>query len=278
MAQVVGYDFTLKAEGIEPEKLIEFLKDWCKEWVFQLEKGDEKGYLHYQGRVRLIKKRRPVELKGKWRKLLPGIHISPTSTEVYKDKEFNYVMKADTREAGPWSSKEEATRKRNTTQNKLFESRVKYPWQESLIKMASEYDERTVDVIYNPKGCIGKSRIVEYMWHHDLGMTVPPMSSAEDIMQFVYSFQNKPAYLINMPKAMKKDKLAGFYAGIESLKDGLVWDKRYKGQLNYMDTPRIFIFTNSLPDMDLLSEDRWAIWTINAAKELVEFSIPKEVE
>jgi len=271
MSQVVGYDFTLKAEGLPHEKVIDFLKEWCKEWVFQLETGDDNGYLHYQGRCRLIKKRRPCELKLKWHKEMPGIHISPTTNDIYKEKEFSYVLKADTRKEGPWSSKEEAERKANTWQNQEFEQWGLLPWQEILVTMAKTRERRIIDVIYDPNGNIGKTSLCEYMWHHDIGMPVPPMVTSEDILQFVFGHQNKLAYLIDMPKAMKKERLAGFYAGIESLKGGFIYDKRYTGRCTYMNAPRVFIFTNTLPDRGLLSEDRWTIWSINHKNELVKY-------
>ena len=127
------------------------------------------------------------------------------------------------------------------------------PWQSSLIEMAHIRERRIVDVIYDNKGTNGKSAIAEYFRYHDLGMALPPMKNVGDIMQFCYRHQNKPAYLIDMPRAMKKNRLAEFYAGIENLKDGFVYVKRNKPRATYMNAPRVFIFTNTLPEFDTLS-------------------------
>ena len=50
MNPVAVFDFTLKAEGITREQVEKWLKLECKTWTFQLEKGEETGYLHWQGR------------------------------------------------------------------------------------------------------------------------------------------------------------------------------------------------------------------------------------
>ena len=38
---------------------------------------------------------------------------------------------------------------------------------------------------------------------------------------WVYHMSNKAAFAVGMPRALKKDKLHAFYAGLESLKDKL---------------------------------------------------------
>ena len=57
--------------------------------------------MHYQGRVTLIKKRRPAEIA----KLFNDDHMAPywnpTSNNA-KDKAAVYCMKADSRLEGPW--------------------------------------------------------------------------------------------------------------------------------------------------------------------------------
>lgn len=62
-----------------------------------------------------------------------------------------------------------------------------------------------------------------------------------------------------MPRGMKKDKLGEFYAGIEIIKNGVAYDKRYTAKKIRFDRPNIFVFTNMLPVFELLSKDRWCI-------------------
>ena len=69
------------------------------------------------------------------------------------------------------------------------------------------------------------------------------------------------------------------YSAIEMLKDGKVYDTRYKGKELRMERPRIIVFTNTPPKVRYLSKDRWNFWTIKD-KQLVEFkhSKPKKAE
>ena len=77
----------------------------------------------------------------------------------------------------------------------------------------------------------------------------------------------------DMPRAMSKESLHGFYSAIEQIKKGKLYDCRYHYKSYWIDSPRIFIFTNKLPDMKLLSADRWRLWFINEKRELVAHNI-----
>jgi hypothetical protein len=74
-----------------------------------------------------------------------------------------------------------------------------------------------------------------------------------------------------MPRGMKGSKLHDFYSGIEMLKNGLIVEKRYAAKKARMNRPKIWIFTNTQPDLTLLSKDRWKLWTIDKNLSLVEY-------
>jgi hypothetical protein len=75
-----------------------------------------------------------------------------------------------------------------------------------------------------------------------------------------------------MPRGMKKDKLGDFYSGIEVIKNGVAYDKRYTAKKIRFGRPNIFVFTNTLPELSLMSKDRWKIWTINDDNELINYN------
>jgi len=70
------------------------------------------------------------------------------------------------------------------------------------------------------------------------------------------------SYLFDMPKSQNKDRLYGFFSGVETLKDGYAYDDRYVFKEKIFDCPNIWIFTNKLPEEDYLSKDRWRFWSI----------------
>uniref|UniRef100_UPI004048BC6C hypothetical protein n=1 Tax=Algoriphagus sp. TaxID=1872435 RepID=UPI004048BC6C len=139
-----AWDFTLPAECLNLSELKEFLKEHCKSWCFQKEKGADTGYLHWQGRVSL-------KVKARKGPTLEKCHWSPTSTE-NKDNDF-YVMKGDTRVEGPWSDKDIYI-PRQTRDITLR------PWQLQVLADKGVWDTRTINCIICPKGNIGKSTLV----------------------------------------------------------------------------------------------------------------------
>lgn len=265
MNAVSCYDFTLPKNDEWPDHMAVIdkqLKDWCKHYVFQLEQSDT-GYIHWQGRVSLIKKRRENELKGKW---MVGGHFSVTSTAA--SKTFSYVMKADTRIDGPWRDDEMEEQPEMTMQLELFQRNPLDPWMQTVVDMSQQFCMRTINVIYDTRGNNGKSMLCEYMEYHKKAIEIPAFRMMEDIMQCVMSQKPSKCYLIDMPRGLKKDKLGEFYSGIECLKNGMAYDKRYQFRKKRFSRPQIFVFTNTMPVLDLLSPDRWKIWEISQEKSL----------
>lgn len=253
--QIAMYNFTIKAEGLPLDVIKKSLKEYAKKWVFQLERGDT-GYEHYQGRISLIKKRRLTEIVNILKDTpLGGLHLSPT----HDVKTFNYVMKGDTRIDGPWADTDEEPR---YIPRQIRELSSLHPWQEKVISLSKEWDTRTIHIIIDEAGNHGKSTLCTYMGVHGLGRTLPFVNDYKDIMRMVMDMPTSNAYLIDMPRAISKDKLFQMYAGIETIKSGYAYDDRYSFKDKYFDCPQVFVFTNKEPDYSLLSKDRWKCWTI----------------
>lgn len=259
MADCYVWDFTLPRLDLDPNELKDNLRKLCKKYSFQLEKG-ESGYEHWQGRVSLIKKKSLKALINSfsvythWAKA----HFSPTSSNAKGD--MFYVIKDDTRIDGPWTEKDEI--KTITTQMKLFNSWGLLPWQTKAKEICCKFCLRKIDLIYDPNGNAGKSLFSEHMEYEGLAEEIPPFRMMDDIFQWVATRPIKSAYIVDMPRGMKKDKLGDFYSGIEVIKNGVAYDKRYTAKKIRFNRPRVFVFTNTLPALDLMSKDRWSIWTI----------------
>lgn len=258
------YDFTIpKDKNPDVNIICKSLTEWCKKWVFQEEKSD-KGYEHFQGRVSLIKKGRLSELIGKTKDVFKGIHWSITCNTVHEGQQFNYVMKADTRVAGPWSDQTHEEPPPLTRQLIKFREQTPRPWQVKLESLVQEEDDRSIKLIVDLVGNSGKSIFAEYLEYMGLAWEIPPFRAMEDIMQCVMSIKTKKCYLIDMPRAMKKDKLSEFYAGLEALKNGVCYDKRYSFKKRRMDRPQVVVFTNRDPCWAYMSLDRWEIYDMDA--------------
>ena len=264
---IAGMDFTLGSDNPEEYKAIKmWLIDNCKKFCFQWEEGDT-GYLHYQGRFSLKKKRRIQEVKAPF-----TWHLSPTSKE-NTTNDF-YVNKEDTRKAGPWRDTDHTPTE--TRQMELMKSWGLYPWQKSLLDKSSNFCLRTIDLIYDPSGNCGKSMFSEYMEYSGLAEEVPPYRMMDDLYQWVYGRPTKQCYIFDMPRGLKKDNLGDFYSGIEVIKNVVAFDKRNYPKKKRFDRPRIYVFTNTLPKFNLMSKDRWKVWTIDNDKELIPYEVSEE--
>jgi len=248
------YDFTLFDE-IDVSLVRSTLLDLCKKYCFQLECGEETKRNHYQGRMSLKCKKREHELvkmlQMKWQKF----HISVTST-ANRDNNF-YVMKEDTRVSGPFTDENDIYIPKD-----IREISSLYQWQTSLLTELKKPSSRLVDIVYEPVGCVGKTIFTRWAMIYDNFELLPHCTEYRDIMRMVYDIGSKQCYLIDMPRAINKKKLGDFFAGIETVKGGYCYDDRYGFKRRLFDPPRVCVFTNTLPDLDLLSGDRWQIWTI----------------
>lgn len=255
------WDLTVKADGtVEREKLEEYFDDNCSKWVFQKERGDENGYEHFQCRFTLTKKIRFTNLREKLIEELgiTGFHLTVTSKNCIRKDEEYYVTKENTRIEGPW-------RNNNDTPVEKFWSNVTLrPWQQTIVDEIENYkpEIRTINVIVNTRGNEGKSYLTTYLGVKGKIQEIPVIEDYKDIMQYMYSMYddaNPKAIFIDVPRGITKKAAHGFYAGMESIKRGYIFDTRYKGRQKYIVPPCVYIFTNYYPDASALSKDRWRV-------------------
>ena len=257
---ICGYDLTIPAETLDKCFIQEKFEELCKSWVFQLEKGDETGYLHYQCRVSLKTKIRPSQMITLCNKIFGGCQVKPTCSENFINKNFNYVMKDDTRVDGPWSDKDE---KPHYIQ-KRFRGKINWrPWQQQLMDIINlEPDDRSVNIVINLNGNRGKSFLTMYLMTFKKATRIPAQPEMRDTMRMVMDQPKVPCYFIDLPKAIAKNNQNAIYSGIEEIKNGYSYDDRYKYKCEIFEPPHVWVFTNEIPDSNLLSMDRWIIWTI----------------
>lgn len=252
------YDFTYFGDLKSPE-ITKILSNHCKKWCFQLEECPTTSRKHMQGRFSLKMKKYKTTIPFKLG------NFSITSGENCNN-DF-YVLKVDSRIKGPWKDSDEVI----YIPRQIREIENLRPWQEEIIEKMKIWDTRTINCIYCPNGNIGKSVLVGWVRAYKLGRCLPPVNDYKDMLRMVCDLPTSHAYLIDMPKAIKKDKLGGFYSAIETIKDGYAYDDRYSFKEKVFDCPNIWIFTNTLPDFNLLSSDRWQVWQVEKL-HLVKFN------
>lgn len=256
------YDFTIScAKCPDRKELIKVLDELCKKWVFQQEKGEKTEYLHWQIRASAkVRTRWLTLIKQMPKEWKPSASITSNGA---KDDDF-YVMKALTRVDGPWDNK---NNKPVYIPRQIREIKALRDWQSELIDRTKVWDTRHIDLIYCKKGNIGKSILKGYMRVHKLATSLPFVNNYKDLLRMVCDLPTAKAYIIDLPRAIKKENLNQMYAAIETIKDGYAYDDRYHFKDKYFDCPNIWVFTNTLPDLeDFMSEDRWRIWIVKNEK------------
>lgn len=186
-------------------------------------------------------------------------HFSQTTSSNWKMFDKEYVTKGYTRVAGPWCHSDP----KPMVIPKQYQIQTLRPWQQQVADSSTNIDPRAINLIFDEKGNHGKSTVVGYLCTRGLAQCIPFCNDFKDIMRMIMDKPKSSLYLIDLPRAIKKDKLFQLYAGIEIIKGGYCYDDRYSFQEMWFDTPSIWVFTNVLPDTSYLSEDRWRIWTIN---------------
>lgn len=283
MNPIKRYDFTyhLTEPEVSDEEtmnegragFIKFFTEYCDRWVFQLEKGEESGRLHYQGRFSLKVKTRLTTLTSKKFFKEFHCHLSPTHVT---DGNFDYVMKEESRVDGPWRD-ENGPKPAPILNSVVMLDQGLLPWQQTLFEMSQVYDSRTIDIIYDPRGNIGKTVFTRWMKHHGHAHRIPSsLQSSKDIMQMVMSVIRKrgerKVFIIDFPKSITHAHHANIWSAIEDIKGGFAYDTRYAYDDLDFNEPRIFVFTNTLPPKTFMSEDRWRYWIVNVnTKELTRY-------
>lgn len=264
------FDFRYSAGDYTHNDIIKFIKRYAKKYVFQKETGDT-GYVHYQGRLSLIKKRRVGEIKRIWsadaESPMPN-YFEPTVSEEHKKIAF-YCMKQDTRTDGPWKDTDEEL----YIPRHVREIDELRPFQQYILDHVDEWDKRSINVIYCEHGNAGKSVLVAYLRAYRIARALPPVNDYKDLLRMVCDLPTSRCYLFDMPRSLNKDRLYQFFSAVETIKDGYAYDDRYQFKEKVFDCPNIWIFTNTMPDFNMLSLDRWILWTIDENYNLVKMDL-----
>lgn len=265
-SQCAVFDFRYNYESVDKDLLIVWLKENCKKWCFQGEQGDT-GYKHWQGRLSLIKKRTRHQALSLFISIPPPNYFQPT-TNIEHQKVAFYVLKMDTRFEGPYKDADYEEGKQVYVP-KQYRNMSLYPFQEKILQTGNVFNAREINLIYDPYGCCGKSTVaaIGELLHN--GIDMPPLNDFKELIGTLCcicmdkNLRSPSPIFFDMPRALDKTRLYGLYSAIEQVKKGKLYDMRYHYKSWWIDSPTIWVFTNILPDLNMLSLDRWKIWTIN---------------
>lgn len=278
-----------KADEKTVEAIVAHIENDCVDWAMSIEEGGKKGGVHLQLRIWTHKRKSLGGCKKSF-PLLDGCHWSMTSSKVATIKDRRYVCKNEGHIAGPWLKstwKKEAVRMPKDVF--ILEEDGLEPWMKTVetkvdLEVAAgldyknrDFTGRSINVIIDVRGDNKKTSFRHRMEFYKKIMWCPNSHDPDKILGFAAKFPSG-AYMLDMPRSMKKDKLWGLYQGVEHLKDGDRFEVRYSPENpGTQERPAVWVFTNECPDLKLLTKNRWNLWQVDAVtKELVEYVPPKE--
>ena len=148
-------------------------------------------------------------------------------------------------------------------------------FQASLLALTTAHpNRRKILYIHEPIGNTGKSILVEYL-HIFHGAIVTGGSSADMKYAIERWSQITGAFpiFICVDVARSQVLTRETYKAIEDIKNGLFFTGKYESTMTHSFVkPHVLIFANVPPVREYFSEDRWLVYTINEAYELVKES------
>ncbi len=240
-------------------------------FCFQQERGSDAGVVHWQGRVKLEVKKRTLPVAksiAAFLKIeLPRVHVRPEHDE---GAHSFYVMKDDTRLAGPFSD-------RKIYQGKDLECMKKpRPWQASVLNMVEQApDDRTIHWIFDEAGNKGKSKLVKWLCMNKDAVFLP-VNKTHQLNSAITEIGAKRLYLLDIPRTIGvTDSVRDMVSAIEGVKNGHVSTAMYgKHKVLYMEPPHVFCFANQECPHEMCSPDRWKTYIIDSAFGLIRQGAP----
>lgn len=261
------YKYSWRSHKVEDRMIwTEWCRRWGKEWSFQREKGEETGKEHFQGYISLKVKKRPGEIKKQMLATdrLPE-YFEPLSKNCENFANL-YVTKEDTRIEGPWNDKDDA--KDNVYVPPQYMLPTPYDWQKQIMESCKVGEERFVNILYDPRGARGKTTVAGHLDVLNKAVWLPSVNNAKDLVaaccNILMSTNNHDpgGIVLNLTRSQNQKNLFEMYDAIETIKDGRVYDMRYKFTRWYFKAATLWVFCNTLPDFKMLSMDRWKVWVI----------------
>lgn len=234
------YMLTIPRSKCHKREIMTFLDSHdVHRWIVAKETG-KGGYEHWQ--VRLSTSATFDEIKTAF----PYAHIEESTQWCnYERKEGRYVCSEDT--------------------NPILRCRFGTPRdnQRRILGRIYTQSDRGIDVIVDTSGNHGKSWLSRHLWENGKAYIVPStINTTQGIIQYIASgYANEGIVIIDIPRSCKWTPQ--LYEAIEVIKDGLIYDTRYSAKMRDIYGVKVLIMTNTKPQLDKLSKDRWRLWNSN---------------
>lgn len=134
-----------------------------------------------------------------------------------------------------------------------------YKWQQKVIDIINtEPDDRTVNWFWSDEGGKGKTQLCKLLAIKHNALIIGGRYG--DIMNGLHNYsETTDGYPSVVVMNLSRDNQKVSYSGLESLKDGLCVNTKFKVGQHIFNSPHVLVFANVGPDTSRLSDDRWNI-------------------
>jgi len=217
-------------------------------FVFQEETG-ENGTPHLQGYIQFTTKKRPFSV---FKTRVP--HWEKCKNI---EKSIEYCQKEDTRTGRQWF--------RGIMKPYKLEIRNWQQWQkDAKAILDAPIDDRTIHWFWDERGNVGKTVFCKWAYGHYNPKPIILSGKAADMKYQIVKYLDKTGILptiilIDVPRAHTQFIS---YTGIEEVKNMFFCSGKYEGGQICGEPPHVIVMSNSPPDREKMSDDRWKLHNI----------------
>ena len=205
---------------------------------------------------------------------LAGWDVSESSAKSMC-KEIFYAMKLDSRVEGPWEDRSWEDPPFIPRQFQISEEEL-YPYQKAILASRDVFEKRVVNILLDIHGNMGKSTLSALGELVHRGIDLPIISDHKELIQVVCcklrdtNNRDPKLIMLDLPRALTYDdkRIGPYMMAIEQIKKGHVFDCRNHYKDWWFNSPQVWVFCNQLPNLSMLSKDRWRVYRISEAREL----------
>lgn len=138
-----------------------------------------------------------------------------------------------------------------------------HKWQSEVLDLLKKKpDNRTIHVFVDPEGNKGKSYLCKYIYLKYKGVIICDGKKDNIFNQIKTSLDSMITPTIIILDVPRSNHEYINYGAIEQIKNGLIYSGKYEGGICCFKCPHVIIFSNELPDLTKMSQDRWKVRNI----------------
>lgn len=136
-----------------------------------------------------------------------------------------------------------------------------HPWQKAIMDIIDgPVHDRKVMWIVDRAGGKGKT----YLAKHFVSQNGAIYFTGGKIADCIYAWMGQSPVIFDFSRD-QSDRIQ--YGLIEQIKNGIVFSHKFESKMKYFKAPHVVVFSNFMPDLTKLSEDRWHIVDLDEAPE-----------